>query len=761
MNIYLTNAFNQVKQFVADFPKDSLPVILVKDAAFLISGWNATARIVDHISKNHSFVKEIKTPISVFGAFSIVLLSHISFLSAAGTVAILAAIAFDSTKVKMTYSPQEFKNLLLQKQPFPPNIIVTGNLNLSNCTELTSLPEGLTVKGDLDLSGCIGLTSLPEGLIVKGGLYLLGCTGLTSLPERLTVGGDLNLCGCTGLTSLPEGLTVGGNLYLSGCTGLASLPEGLTVGGNLYLSGCTGLTSLPERLTVGGDLNLCGCTGLTSLPEGLTVGGNLYLLGCTGLTSLPERLTVGGDLNLCGCTGLTSLPEGLTVGGNLYLSGCTGLASLPEGLIVKGGLYLLGCTGLTSLPERLTVGGDLNLCGCTGLTSLPGRLTVGGGLNLSDCTGLASLSEGLIVGGHLTLSGCTGLTSLPNWITTLGPRADGNTRQISLERMGLSQDLLTRLSATPVPGIQFYLSNAASVPTQIFPDLDTALTFWVKATNDATLTNPPITVDSEMDLLNVLNFLGRLADTAEYKNLQARPMLAKRVIEAFSLMAKNESIKGRAFTIIHHGLATCDDRIISALEQIELMVLLHKIKNTSHTEEELRALGKRFLLLEMVNEKAKAHTSNLTWVDEIEVYLAFQIGLAKQLDLPVKTRNMTFRRCAQITDEQINQAGDAVVKECTEEKLNNFLKSWSPWIEHQRKNGPVPAYEKLPFADRELESGEICPITQYIPGKPVFYGKTVYDYYAFIEYYRTNGKDPLDTRSEIDLEKLQRMKLSD
>jgi hypothetical protein len=609
---------------------------------------------------------------------------------------ILSAISyvFPPEVVKETYWPEKFKTLLLQKHPFPRHII------------------DIIVRGDLDLSGCTDLPSLPEGLTVKGNLYLSHSTGLTSLPKGLTVKG--NLYSCTGLTSLPEGLTVEGDLILSYCTGLPSLPEGLIVRGNLDLSGCTGLTSLPKGLTVGGGLNLSGCTGLPSLPEGLTVGGGLNLSDCTGLTSLPKGLTVGGFLVLCGCTGFTSLPEGLTVGGNLYLSDCTWLPSLPEGLTVGGCLDLSHCTGLISLPERLTVGGRLNL------------------------------------------SYCTRLTSLPNWITTLGPLADGYTREIYLEGIGLSEPLLNRLRETDAPGIRFYFSNAASVPTEIFPDLDTALTFWVKATNDATLTNPLITIDSEMDLHNVITFLSRLTETAEYKNPQARPMLAKRVIEVFSLMAEDEDIKGRAFTIIHHGLASCDDRIISALEEIELMVLLHQIENTSHTEDELRALGKRFLLLEMVNEKAKAHKNTLKWVDEIEVYLAFQIGLAEQLDLPVKTRNMIFRGCAQITDEQINQAGDAVVKECTEEKLNNFLESWSPWIKHQRKNSSVPAYEALPVVERELESNDKCPITQDIPEKPVLYGNTVYDYDPFIQCYRTSGINPVD-RSKIDLGELKRI----
>jgi hypothetical protein len=470
----------------------------------------------------------------------------------------------------------------------------------------------------------------------------------------------------------------------------------------------------------------------------------------------PPNIIVTGNLNLAGCTGLTSLPERLTVQGNLDLSNCKGFTSLPEDLVVEGYLDLAGCKGLRSLPKSLAVGGKLYAARCTGLTSLPQELTVKGNLVLTFCTGLASLPEDLAVGGKLVLSRCTGLTSLPNWITTLGPLADGSVRQIHLDGIGLSEALLTRLRETPAPGIQFHFSNATSVPAVTFPDLDTALTFWVKATNDATLTNPPITIAPGMALRNVLDFLSRLTETADYKNLEARPLLAKRVIEAFSLMAENESIKGRAFNLIEEGLTSCDDRIISALEEIELMVLLHQIENKSHTTDELRALGKSFLLLEMVNEKAKAHKNTLTWVDEIEIYLAFQIGLAEKLNLPVKTRNMIFRGCAQITDAQIKQAGDAVLTACTEEKLNNFLKSWSPWIEHQRKNGPVPTYEDLPVVKRKLESGEICPIMQDIPERPVLYDKTVYDYDALIHCYRTSGKNPLD-RSKIDLEKLKRI----
>ena len=45
---------------------------------------------------------------------------------------------------------------------------------------------------------------------------------------------NLDLCDCTGLTSLPNNLSVPGNLDLRGCTGLTSLPDNLSVGYKIY-----------------------------------------------------------------------------------------------------------------------------------------------------------------------------------------------------------------------------------------------------------------------------------------------------------------------------------------------------------------------------------------------------------------------------------------------------------------------------------------------------------------------------------------------
>jgi hypothetical protein len=152
--------------------------------------------------------------------------------------------------------------------------------------------------------------------------------------------GDLNLSYCTSLITLPENLTVKGNLYLIDCTSLTTLPKNLTVKGYLDLSGCTSLTTLPENLTIELYLNLYNCTSLTTLPENLNVKGSIDLYNCTSLTTLPENLTVKGYLDLRHCTSLITLPENLTVKGNLDLSYCTNLTTLPKNLTVEGDLYL-------------------------------------------------------------------------------------------------------------------------------------------------------------------------------------------------------------------------------------------------------------------------------------------------------------------------------------------------------------------------------------------------------------------------------------
>jgi hypothetical protein len=89
-------------------------------------------------------------------------------------------------------------------------------------------------EGHLYLPGTLDLISLPNNLkIVKGNLVLSNCSNLKSLPDNLTVVGNLNLHNCKNLKSLPKNLKVGGYLDLdwSGIRSVEQLPDDLRVVG--------------------------------------------------------------------------------------------------------------------------------------------------------------------------------------------------------------------------------------------------------------------------------------------------------------------------------------------------------------------------------------------------------------------------------------------------------------------------------------------------------------------------------------------------
>ena len=640
---------------------------------------------------------------------------------------------------------------------------VPKNLDLGGCTSLSVLPEGLNVVGYL--RGCMSLAGLPEGLRVGGDLYLGGCTSLSVLPEGLNVGGYLDLGGCTSLSVLPEGLRVGGELYLGGCTSLSVLPEGLNVGGELYLDGCTSLSVLPEGPRVGRDLYLRGCTSLSVLPEGPRVGRDLYLRGCTSLTGLPERLRVGGDLSLYGCTSLSGLPEGLNVGGHLSLYGCTSLSGLPEGLRVGGHLDLGGCTSLSGLPEGIRVGGHLNLGGCTSLSGLP---------------------EGLRVGGHLNLDGCTSLSGLPEAILRWPPIRDGGPHCIDITGSGIPPSVVASIQHVAGEGVQVVFGAGREHDGRAgFVDLAAALAFWrplaggALAADDAGRGAQAGTIAAQPhELRGLLDFLARLQDTVDYRNARSRPLLAHRVLHLLQRMQGSSEVAALCHERIGQALESCEDRVIWAMNQLELALRTHAAQSAAAPEAALRSLGTALVRLEVVHRHAADKCTALRLVDPIEVYLAYETALAGPLQLPLTTQGMLYAGLSNVTQADIEGARQAATRAGKDvQRVEAYLRAWAPWQAHLRRGAtadvgrvwhqlapsPVPA----PVADddrctftletlAELRAGGGRPVAVAGPGG----AWQVYDLASLLTWYQERGTHPMDTGRPLRLGDIHRLPMA-
>ena len=508
------------------------------------------------------------------------------------------------------------------------------------------------------------------------------------------------------------------------------------------------------RYQVEGELYFDGCTDLTALPENLSVEGFLSLNGCTGLTALPKNLSVGGFLSLDGCTGLTALPENLSVGSELSLKGCTGLTALPENLSVGSELSLDDCTGLTALPENLSVGRDLSLDGCTGLTVLPENLSVEGYLSLDDCTGLTALPENLSVGGDLSLYRCTGLTALPNWITTIGLTSQRSIRHVYLENSGLSDALIDRMRTIRTPNMQFHFSRSAGQPEQQFSNLEQGFAFWRRlASSNSEIPELDLRYDQADDLVC---YLGRLTGTADYQNQTSRPVLAQRVMAVMSLLAGNDRVRETALRHIHDALSSCDDRIILALDDLETLQLLTSAETLAFENRdprELKALGLQMMRLDAVKRFARDHMKTLSWVDAIEVELAFQIGVRQQLDLPGSTQHMIFRGCANVSDQDIANAVQHVNTHCSETQLEVYLAQWAPWQKFQRLLA-APSFDQL--VSTTVASIDDCFFCRKKTNKMVMLSDIHLDYDALVKAYLENGKNPF-TNTPMDWSSVVRL----
>ena len=242
-----------------------------------------------------------------------------------------------------------------------------GDLDLYNCTKLTSLPAGLKVGGYLDLTGCTGLTSLPAGLKVEGWLTLEGCTGLTSLPFDLVIQGDSNWIVQHGVLT-PFFKKLGIPVSSEGDTKASDWRRWQEAHGYLTEAFRAGNKARKKEAVTDAVADMHNPlqdqidrfreqTGeKLEIKDGRPYyKGNLDLIHSeTFDPDIPENLFVDGNFHL----GMhqTKLPAGLTVTGVLDLNMCTKMHELPANVTTCD--LLLACSGIKEVPKDLNITGS-------------------------------------------------------------------------------------------------------------------------------------------------------------------------------------------------------------------------------------------------------------------------------------------------------------------------------------------------------------------------------------------------------------------
>lgn len=127
----------------------------------------------------------------------------------------------------------------------------------------------------------------------------------------------------------------------------------------------------------------------------------------------------------------------------------------------------------------------------------------------------------------------------------------------------------------------------------------------------------------------------------------------------------------------------------------------------------LVTLAKGAARLDHVNEVARADVAGREGdPDEVEVYLAYQTGLAQRLNLPWQSEGMLYRPISGVTDEMIDQAYDTVLALGEGDGLVNTMLEQDFWERYLDDTYPVEIQANKRLYQSKYEKLETLRTTQ-------------------------------------------------
>ncbi|EDU7763602.1 E3 ubiquitin--protein ligase [Salmonella enterica] len=437
-----------------------------------------------------------------------------------------------------------------------------------------------------------------------------------------------------------------------------------------------------------------GGAGLTTLPDRLPPHITTLVIPDNHLTSLPPLPPGLRELEISGnqLTSLPPLPPGLqvlTVSGNQL----TSLPTLPPGLQV---LTVDGNPHLTSLPALPPELQDLSVSD-NRLTSLPvlppglQTLSVDGNPHLTRLPELPPGLQTLFVSNNPQLTRLPELPSELQWLfarncqlTRLPESIRGlpSSARVSLERNPLSERTLQTLwdiTSAPDysgPTIQFDMAGP-SVPREARA-LHLAAADWLTPVPEG----EPAPADrwqmfgQEDNAAAFSLLLDRLSETENFKKDAG---FKAQISSWLTELAEDEELRARTFVMATEATSSCEDRVTFFLHQMRNVQLVHNAEKGEYDDNlaALVATGRVMFRLEKLEQIAREKVRTLAFVDEIEVWLAYQNKLKKSLGLTSVTAEMRFFGVSGVTVTDL-QAAELQVKAAEKSEFREWILQWGP-----------------------------------------------------------------------------------
>lgn len=175
------------------------------------------------------------------------------------------------------------------------------------------------------------------------------------------------------------------------------------------------------------------------------------------------------------------------------------------------------------------------------------------------------------------------------------------------------------------------------------------------------------------------SWLERIRETRDYMIPAYRPVLRRQLQQLIEDLRIDESLRRTCFDIAADALASCEDRVALALNDMHLATINAKALREGMEAPALVDLGRRRFALDLVNRCAWEKIATLRGTEDIEVILAYQTALRAPLDLPLLTADMHYRGVSGVRDEDLAAAERQIRGTLADgHSLKDFLLQWPP-----------------------------------------------------------------------------------
>lgn len=179
--------------------------------------------------------------------------------------------------------------------------------------------------------------------------------------------------------------------------------------------------------------------------------------------------------------------------------------------------------------------------------------------------------------------------------------------------------------------------------------------------------------------------ISRLTTTAEAQSV--RQDLSRRVWEMIEAATQNQTLR---FDLLDMAASprSCTDSVTMVFSGLEIIMILARLNaDSAASESDLLRLAVGLFRLDKVGKIAEDECAARLALsgkaaDEVEVHLAYRIGLAQALDLPGQPRHMTFKLIADVSQADLDKARIQVELAEKTSEVSQFVSRTEFWREH-------------------------------------------------------------------------------